>query len=212
MTYLGNIAVMALAKCFTFDNDNAWGILWKAKFHSWKKPPERADMTWREYYHFTMQHKIDKSEEFLNDAENFLAHPRRQFDRFVKELERAETSFNFKINYRSTNRCGATFLSLAVLYGRLNIVEWLVEAKKSRINSCRDQEFSPLIYAAIEGSYEITEYLLRKGADCEHKASGKCLGKRCIITDNCHRQRDAEEWASYQGHRDVALKIGCHSV
>ena len=61
------------AKCFSFDNDNAWGILWKAKFHSWKKPPEQANMTWRKYYHFTMQYEIDKSEEFLNDAENFLA-------------------------------------------------------------------------------------------------------------------------------------------
>eukprot|EP00956_Cyclotella_meneghiniana_P040892 scaffold208572_cov51-Cyclotella_meneghiniana.AAC.2 len=207
------------AKCFSFGNDNTWGILWKEKFcpHGiclWKEPPEREDMTWREYYHHMVQYKIDKSEEFLrNNAESYLASPRRPLDRFIRlDLKSAEDAFNFKINYKSKDRWGATFLSLAVLWGRLDVVKWLVEEKKCRINCSTDQEYSPLIYAAIEGNVEITEYLLRMGADCEHKASGtrlaRGLGSRCDTLKHDNSQRDAEEWAQCKNHSYVALIIG----
>ena len=60
-------------------------------------------------------------------------------------------------------------LHRAALGGSLETVTWLVKEKKAMLNTCDDEEWRPLHFAASKGHTDICVFLVQSGADVNAK-------------------------------------------
>lgn len=56
-------------------------------------------------------------------------------------------------------------LKRAVIQNKLELVKNLIETNDLDVNICFKNDWTPLMYAASNGSIELVEYLVQKGAD-----------------------------------------------
>ena len=116
----------------------------------------------------------------------------------------------YKIDCNVKNEDECTPLHCASLYGRLDIVNFLLK-KGAAINAVNKWNQTPLLFAALCGHYRVVEFLLSKGAVANIRDID---GKSCYTQAKLRlRRNNAKMIEEYDDINDIAqidTKIKCN--
>ena len=79
-------------------------------------------------------------------------------------LDICQTLVDYSADYHDKNQLGETALHLAAKHGRITICEYLLSLNSMEIDVLDKTNKTPLMLAAEFGSYQVVQFLLKKGA------------------------------------------------
>ncbi|KAL3815787.1 hypothetical protein ACHAXA_001681 [Cyclostephanos tholiformis] len=182
--------------------------MWRYLFPSHWVVPRRPRQSWCSMYITKIRSEAEASRKRSDDVlvqAHAIIEKGDQLNKFEKLIQKAETDFEFSVNYVSGVVLERnSMLNLAVIDRRSKISRWLIEEKGADIESCDRGQFTPLMNAAWNGDKYMTRYLLSKGSDrtklgYNHSSQGLAPPKFEGMT--------AEGWARKRGHDEVAELI-----
>ncbi len=134
--------------------------MWRYLFPSHWVVPRRPRQSWCSMYITKIRSEEEASRKRSDDVlvkAHAIIEKGDQLNKFEKLIQKAENDFEFSTNYVSGVVLERnSMLNLAVIDRRSKIARWLIEEKGADIESCDRGQFTPLMNAAWNGTFNFS--------------------------------------------------------